>query len=57
MRRILEVFGSEISVINLGLAGFSESLVQQGVEVVQVDWRPPAGGDRELLEILDELEE
>jgi len=57
MRRILEVFGEDLAVINLGLAGFSESLVRQGVEVVQVEWSPPAGGRRELREILDELEE
>jgi FdrA protein len=42
-------------VINLGLKGFAESLEQQGVEVVQVDWVPPAGGDQEMIDLLDEL--
>jgi hypothetical protein len=42
-------------VVNLGLKGFAESLEQQGVEVVQVDWIPPAGGDAEMQELLDEL--
>jgi hypothetical protein len=31
------------------------NLEQQGVEVVQVDWTPPAGGDLEMVDLLDEL--
>ena len=42
-------------VINLGLKKFAESLEDQQVEVVQVDWVPPAGGDQEMMELLDQL--
>lgn len=42
-------------VINVGLKGFAASLEQQGVEVVQVDWTPPAGGDQEMIDLLEEL--
>lgn len=42
-------------IINIGLRSFAESLEAQAVEVVQVDWVPPAGGDPEMLELLDEL--
>ena len=42
-------------VINLGVLGFAESLQDQGVEVVHVDWSPPAGGDAEMAELLDKL--
>ena len=42
-------------VINLGLKKFAESLEDQQVEVVQVDWIPPAGGDHEMLDLLDQL--
>jgi FdrA protein len=41
--------------INLGVEDFAASLKSQGAEVVQVDWAPPAGGDRELTELLDQL--
>jgi hypothetical protein len=41
--------------INVGVEDFAESLKGQGAEVVQVDWAPPAGGDRELIELLDRL--
>jgi hypothetical protein len=42
-------------VVNLGLKGFAESLEQQNVDVVQVDWVPPAGGDQELIDLLNKL--
>ncbi len=41
--------------INIGVEDFAESLQIQSVEVVQVDWVPPAGGDAELIELLDKL--
>lgn len=42
-------------VINLGLKKFAESLEEQEIEVVQVDWVPPAGGDKAMVELLDQL--
>jgi hypothetical protein len=42
-------------VINLGLEKFAKSLEEQQVEVVQVDWVPPAGGDQEMIDLLDQL--
>ena len=42
-------------VLNIGLHEFFQALVDQQAEVVQVDWRPPAGGDEELISLLDEL--
>ncbi|MBU1208786.1 MAG: hypothetical protein KKH04_17985 [Proteobacteria bacterium] len=41
--------------INMGVENFAASLEIQGVEVIQVDWVPPAGGDAELIELLDKL--
>ncbi len=43
------------SAINVGLESFYDSLGEQELDALQVDWRPPAGGDRRLLEILDRL--
>lgn len=42
-------------VINVGLKKFAQSLEEQDVEVVQVDWTPPAGGDQEMIDLLDKL--
>jgi FdrA protein len=41
--------------INVGLESFAESLVAQGAESIQVDWRPPAGGNEQLLAILERM--
>jgi FdrA protein len=41
--------------INMGVQDFAESLQIQGAEVVHVNWVPPAGGDPELIELLDQL--
>jgi FdrA protein len=41
--------------INIGVYDFADSLRIQGVEVVHVNWAPPAGGDTDLIELLDKL--
>ena len=42
-------------IINVGLEGFSDEMQSRGVKVVHVDWRPPAGGDPELADLLSRL--
>lgn len=53
--QILEI--KELKVLNVGLEIFKESLEKQEVEVVQVEWKPEAGGNVKLLEIIDKLKE
>ena len=53
--KIDELLHTPMIVINLGLRKFAESLEEQGIEVVQVDWIPPAGGDKDMLDLLDQL--
>ena len=50
-----ELLKEQVVVINIGLRGFTKSLEEQGVEVVQVDWTPPASGDKEMMDLLDKL--
>ena len=42
-------------VVNVGLAIFGESLRAQNAPVIDVDWRPPAGGDQEMMDLLERL--
>jgi FdrA protein len=51
----LYLLGKPLKTINVGLEIFHESLSAQGVEVVPVDWSPPAGGDERLAKILEKL--
>ncbi len=41
-----------LAAINVGLESFTESLQNQNAAVIQVDWRPPAGGNERLANIL-----
>ena len=47
--------GAPLSAINVGLESFAASLAAQGAAVVQVDWRPPAGGNERLMAILERM--
>jgi hypothetical protein len=50
-----ELLEEEIKVINIGLQEFYGALLLQRVKVLHVDWRPPAQGDEEMLELLSRL--
>ena len=52
-----EALPKELQVINIGLESFAEDLRAQGVEVIQLDWRPPAGGNPRLAALLASLED
>lgn len=53
IKQLLE--SEEITVINIGLSRFFETLDAEGVDVQHVNWRPPAGGDDNLDGMLDVL--
>jgi Protein of unknown function (DUF1116) len=48
---------SAVSVINIGLAGFATAPAAHGAKVLHVDWRPPAGGARDLGLLLARMED
>jgi hypothetical protein len=51
------ILGGPLRVVNVGLELFAETLEADGVEVIHVDWRPPAGGDPRLLALLVALDD
>jgi FdrA protein len=48
----LEEIRAPLAAVNAGLESFHASLLAQGAAAVQMDWRPPAGGDERLAGIL-----
>jgi hypothetical protein len=50
------LLGQRIKVINVGLELFADTLTEQGATVVHVDWKPPAGGDMKMVELLSKLD-
>ena len=51
-----DLFNKKLSVLNIGLDIFEKSLEKQHQEVYAVDWRPPANGNLEMIEILSNLD-
>jgi len=55
LQPIRYLFANELHIVNIGLHSFAEALHSTGAPVVEVDWKPPAGGDPELIALLDSL--
>jgi FdrA protein len=51
----LAALGPSIAVINAGLESFHDSLAAQGAAVLQMDWRPPAGGDDRMAALISRM--
>ncbi len=51
----IELLQGKIVAINVGIQDFGAALEEQAVQVIYVDWAPPAGGDQEMMDLLDEL--
>ena len=52
-----DLLGDSAMVINVGLEVFADTLNELGFPVVQVDWRPAAGGDQRLTDLLSRLKQ
>lgn len=48
----LDFLSRPMAAINMGLESFYDSLISQGAQAVQVEWRPPAGGNEKLASLL-----
>ena len=55
MDDLMALFTGPLIAINVGVRDFGLALEQQDVQVIYVDWSPPAGGDQEMLDLLDRL--
>lgn len=49
------ILSEKLKVVNIGISTFGDDLRSQDVEVVDVDWKPPAGGDVEMSRLLEKL--
>lgn len=55
MSKVNELFNQDLKVINMGLKSFADELKEQGVSVIHTDWRPPAGGNTKMINLLNKL--
>ena len=49
------ILTEKLKVVNIGISTFADDLRSQDVEVMHVEWKPPAGGDIEMLKLLEKL--
>jgi len=56
VKNINKLFNQDLVVANMGLENFSENLKGQGVNSIQIAWKPPAGGDVLLNKLLDDIQ-
>jgi len=55
MEKILDLFNSELKVVNVGLELFSDELKVQRVKVVHVVWQPLPRLEKEYEDILSKI--
>lgn len=48
MSKLRDMFGEGNEIVNVGVESFAYPPAAHGANVVNVDWRPPAGGDADL---------
>lgn len=49
------LLNKEIKAIGIGTKTFVDDLIHQDREALQLEWKPPAGGDLKMLKILDKI--
>ena len=49
------LFGQPLSVLNVGLASFAEAIGSRGGAATQLEWAPPAAGERKACDALAKL--
>lgn len=53
--QINKLFSSQLTVANIGLEVFAEACTNQQVPTVHVEWKPAAGGNQQMMDILAKL--
>lgn len=56
MIKLNKLFEQKLEVVNIGLESFSKSVEEQKTKVVNLSWRPPYGGNLELMKIMEKLD-
>lgn len=53
--KIHQLFSQKISVLNIGIKWFSDNVNLKGAKAIQLEWKPPASGNIDLINILKSL--
>lgn len=53
--QVNKLFSSQLAVANMGLEVFADACADQQTPCVHVEWKPAAGGDQQMMELLAKL--
>ncbi len=56
MKKLPDIFGKKLVVLNIGLSSMAEAVKDQGVKVVDLDWCPPKDGIPHLFQTKDGID-
>jgi FdrA protein len=56
VKKINALFNHDLVVINMGLEAFGDNLKREKVKVLSMNWKPPAGGNKKLMSLLEKLD-
>jgi FdrA protein len=56
VKKINALFKDDLVVINMGLEAFGDNLKREKVKVLSMNWKPPAGGNKKLMSLLEKLD-
>lgn len=51
----MALFPEHVKVVNIGLPNFYSDMREAGVDVIHLDWMPPAGADENILGLLEKF--
>ena len=55
--KVNELFSSQLSIANVGVDIFAKAFRAQDTPCVHVEWRPPAGGNKKMVDLLSKLKD
>lgn len=55
VEKINKLFNQDLVAVNMGLESFADNLKKEGVRVMQMNWKPPAGGNARMAALLAKL--
>lgn len=53
--QVNKLFQSQLMAANLGLEVFAQACKAQGTPCVHVEWKPAAGGNKQMMDLLSRL--
>ena len=55
--KVNELFSSQLAIANVGVDIFAKAFRAQDTPCVHVEWRPPAGGNKKMIDLLSKLKD